>query len=61
MHWFGWTLLILWVLNIFVTIASIGEPRKPRTAGDAIAALIITMLLTWMMVQFSPLVWSNIR
>lgn len=45
--WYGWILIGLWGLNTIVSIAKIGDARKPISRSDALVSLITSGLYVW--------------
>ena len=39
-----WFLVVLNALGIIAVILTVGQPREPRTPGEAVASLIVGML-----------------
>jgi hypothetical protein len=44
MNWFLWFVVAWWIFNAVVTVAYVGKPRKPITAGGAAAVVLIEAL-----------------
>lgn len=52
MNWFLWFVVAWWILNAVVTVAQVGKPRKPLTAGTAAAVVAIEALFIGGMFMF---------
>lgn len=51
MVWQQWVLVALLALNVVLTIALVGQPRKPITPGTAAFGLVFNAALVWMVVS----------
>lgn len=41
MNWFLWFVVAWWIMNAVLTVASVGKPRKPITAGAAAVVVLL--------------------
>lgn len=53
MNWFDYTLLVLWILGILATPATIGKRRPVRSPGQG------TFLILWMLALIVGLLFSR--
>lgn len=47
MTWFGVVYLVLSILGVLIKIGTIGKPRDPVDAEDALLAIVVTGLILW--------------
>lgn len=47
MPWYAWVMVTLYAISVLVTLASVGEPRKPLTLEQAALAVIMSFLMVW--------------
>lgn len=52
MNWFLWFVVAWWILNAVLTVASVGKPRKPISAGTAAYVVVIMALFVGGMFLF---------
>ncbi len=51
LNWAQWTLFGLYAFSLVWAIATIGQPREPRSAKDAVLALIVTAGFLFLVVK----------
>ena len=45
MSWAKWVLVVIYILSILGTVASVGKERKPLTSGSASFSVVIVGLM----------------
>ncbi len=51
LNWAQWTLFGLYAFSLVWAIATIGQPREPRSAKEAVVGLFITAGLAFLVVK----------
>lgn len=49
----AWTAIVLLVLNVLLSVANVGKPRRPLSGGEAVAVVIVDGLFIALLVALT--------